>query len=212
MNIRSILLAAVASLITGVLVSQAQVPGVNSTLTAVFNLVYDNSTMKPTYSATRVMVPSSGFDDVCVLSGSATRNVRVRRVIFSGIASAVVTEPVAIVKRSTMPTNGTGTSPTPVPYDSVNSLTGSASNAGTAVVEAFTVSPTPGAMVGVLIDILVGFGNLTTGLGMPPTVFTFGALGSPVVLRGVAQSIAVNLSGVSYTTLTVSCTFEWTEE
>lgn len=42
-------------------------------------------------------------------------------------------------------------------------------------------------------------------------IVDFGKLGQPIVLRGVAQSVAINLSGITLTG-TVSCTFEWTEE
>jgi hypothetical protein len=51
----------------------------------------------------------------------------------------------------------------------------------------------------------------TTGLGSGVT-FVFGQLGQPVVLRGIAQSIAVNLLGLTVSGAQLNCTFEWTEE
>ncbi len=209
MKTRSKLLLAGAVLATVALAAQAQVPGVNSTLQTVFTLAYDNSTMKPTYSSTVDIVPASAFvggaTDVCTIFGSATKNVRVRRIIISGVASVVQTEVIGIVKRSTIDSGGTQTLGTAVPYDS-------GSPAATAVIENFTANPTLGTLVGALADFHITWGNLTTGVGSPPTVVTFGALGSPAVLRGTSQQLAVNLNANSLVSGKVACTFEWTEE
>ena len=104
MKLRTLLIASAASLVTAVLAVQAQVPGVNSTLNSVFTLAYDNSTMKPTYSASGVVTPVASATDICTLQGSATKNIRVRRVLVAGIGFAVNAEPVSIVKRSTADT------------------------------------------------------------------------------------------------------------
>lgn len=212
MKLRTYLLAGAVLIASTVLTVQAQVPGVNSTLQAVFNLVYDNSTMKPTYSASRFVAGATGLNDVCTLTGSATKNIRVRRVVVSGLANAVVSEPIQINKYSTLPVGGAGGLMTGVPYDSTNSLSGSTSNAATAIADVWTTSPTPGTLVGALADIIYTYGNLTTGAGAVAYTFNFGQLGSPVVLRGAAQNIAVNLGNVSAAGAQLACTFEWTEE
>lgn len=210
-NYRALLAAAFAALLASTLVMQAQVPGVNSTLSTIFTLAYDQSTMKPTYSASTIVVPAAAATDVCVLTGSATKNVRVRRVILAGLASAAFNAPVIFIKRSTVPVGGTSTLTTKVPYDSTNSLTPAVANAATAVAEAFTANPTVGTPVGILAELWLGLGNLTTGIAIPIN-YSFGDLGSPVVLRGAAQTLSVNLNGATYTTPQLSCTFEWTEE
>lgn len=204
MKIRTILAATVASLLTAIVVSQAQVPGVNSTLNSVFTLAYDNSTMKPTYSASITgSAPVASATDVCSLSGSATKTVKVRRILFSSVPTTAVTEPVAVVKRSTAYTAGAGSAIPQVPYDSSNA-------AGTVgMAEIWTGNPTVGTLVGVLADIHLGFA-VATGAVLPYT-FEFGDLGQPIVLRGVAQQVAVNLSATTYSG-TIGCTFEWTEE
>ena len=203
MKLRPVLLAVAASLLTGVLVSQAQVPGINSTLQSVFTLAYDQSTMKPTYSSSVSGIsPASAASDVCALSGSATKTIKVRRIIFTGTTPSIaVAEPVTILKRSTVYA-GAGSSPAEVPYDS-------GSSAATAVAEVWTANPTVGTLVGVIADIMVPFTAATAAT--PATTFEFGRLGSPLVLRGVAQSVAISLSGVTITG-TVGCTFEWTED
>lgn len=206
MNIRSTLLAASGAVFIAALAAQAQVPGVNSTLNSVFTLAYDNSTMKQTFSAQQTFTPAAAPTDVCSIQGSATKTIKVRRIIFAGTAgSAIVTEHVSIVKRSTANTLGAGLTMAQVPYDSSNA-------AGTsALVEVWTGAPTLGTLVGVLTDLPIGFYNTSTGQ-VPATTFTFGQLGQPIVLRGVAQSVAVNMFGQGGGTGTLTCTIEWTEE
>jgi hypothetical protein len=205
MRKRTILLAALGSLAIAAIAAQAQVPGVNSALNTVFTLAYDNSTMKPTYSATGTQTVAASATDVCTLTGSATKNVRVRRVIVSGLALAVISEPVSVVKRSTATAGATSAALTMVPYDSSNA-------AATAFAERWTGNGTVGTLVGVLADVYYTTGNYTTGVGAPAQEFTFGELGQPVVLRGAAQTLAVNLSGITWASGALTCTFEWTEE
>lgn len=207
MKYRSLIAAVVASLLTAVLVAQAQVPGVNSTLQSVFTLTYDNSTMKPTYSATALLTSQASSTDICSLSGSATKNVRVRRAIISGFSATAVSEPISIVRRSTQNT-GAGAAMVKAVYDTTNSLTNAANSSTVALAEIWT-SPTVGTLVSQLADIYVSFG-LSTSANSAYT-FNFGDLGSPVVLRGVAQNIAMNLNGNVFTG-SLTCTWEWTEE
>jgi hypothetical protein len=121
-------------------------------------------------------------------------------------ATTAVTVPVGIVKRSTANSGGTAITPTVVPYDSSNS-------AGTAVVRVYTANPTVGTAVGYLADPYFTVGDLTTGgVQRFPSVLIYGEQGSPIVLRGVAQGLAVNLNAASLSGVVASCTFEWTEE
>lgn len=203
-KLRTIFLSIVAVVATSLLAVNAQVPGVNSTLATVFTMAYDNSTMMPTYSATFAFTPAAAATDVCSLSGSASKTVKVRRILFSGVNSAVQSDPLVIVKRSTA-YSGAGTGLTKLPYDSSNA----ASTVNLA--EAWTTNPTVGTLVGVVSEPFIQWGNLTTGLGSINTV-VFGQLGQPIVLRGIAQSVAVNLGGLTFTTPSVTCTFEWTEQ
>lgn len=205
MNLKIKLLCGIAALLTGAMVAQAQVPGVNSTLNSVFTLVYDQSTMKPTYSATSGMFTvASAATDVCSVAGSATKTVKVRRVSISAVATAVVTEPVELIKRSAVVSGGTQTADPVTTYDSINV-------ASTVLAEHFTGNPTVGASVGPIAFNFIGFANFTTGLGTQ-FIFELGQRGQPVVLRGVAQSLTVNLLGITPSGAQMNCTFEWTEE
>ena len=203
MNLRTKLLCGLAALLTAALAAQAQVPGVNSTLQTVFTLAYDNSTMKPTYSASQTAILAvASQTDMCTLTGSATRRVKVRRIFWTHLPSTAISEPIAIVKRSSANT-GAGTALTRVSYDSANATS------TVAMSEVWIAAPTVGTLVGVLADVVVGF-PLSAGTNQP-YVFEFGKLGQPIVLRGVAQSVSINLSGVTFTG-SVGCTFEWTED
>ena len=207
MKFRTVLFAALASLVTAAIVAQAQVPGVNSTLQSVFTLAYDQSTMKRTYSATMTFAPTAvSGTDICNLTGSAAATVKVRRILFTGQSTTAQTDPIAIIKRSTANSGGTSVSPAVTPYDAN-------STASAAVFSVYTANPTTGTTVGVIADPLFSFGNLTTGgAQLIDSGLIFGQLGSPIVLRGVAQSVSVNLNGASFAGLRANCTFEWTED
>lgn len=203
MKLRTILLSAVAAALAATLAANAQVPGVNSTLQSVFTLAYDNSTMKPTYSATVAGVTAvSSQTDMCSLNGSATKTIKVRRVFFHSLPTTTVTEPLTLLTRSTANT-GAGSAMVVEPYDSTNP------QATVALAEIWTAAPTVGTLSGLILDYPWTWGTATTI--DTPFMYDFGRLGSPLVLRGTAQSLAINLSGITYTG-TVSCTFEWTEE
>lgn len=203
-NLRTILVAAVASLLSMALLAQAQSPGVNSTLQNVYNLVYEASTVKPSYSATVAgAAPAASATDVCTLTGSATRTIRVRRIIYTGNVTTAVAEPISIVKRSTASTGGAGSVLAKASYDSANPAS------TVALAEVWTTSPTVGTYVGTIADIVT---PLAASPAITPAVtFMYGTLAQPLVLRGVAQSLSVNLSGVTHSG-TFGCTFEWTEE
>lgn len=204
MKLKALLAASVASLLTAGAIALAQTPGVNNNFPIMWNMVWEASTTKPTYSASaNGITPVSSGQDICTLAGSSTKTIRVRRILFGGsAATTAVTEPVAILKRSTAST-GAGTAMTKVAYDSQSSA------ASASLVEVWTANPTAGTLVGALADIGVQF--LGQGTYSPAYEFRFGTLGSAAVLRGTAQSLSVNVGGVTLTG-TLSCTFEWTEE
>lgn len=206
MKFRSTLLAVLGALLAGALIAQAQVPSINSTLNSVFTLTYDNSTMKQSFSATGTGPISTTSTDVCSLAGSATKTIKVRRIILSGGATAVVTDPVAIIKRSTLNNAGTAVI-AQVPYDSANS-------AGTAALAEFysTAPATLGTTVGVVADPFFTFSNYTTGTSNGPAQQYFGEFASPIVLRSATQSINVNFNASAPAGAYITCTFEWTEE
>ncbi len=204
MKLRTLLLSGVVGLISASAAVLAQSPGINNNFPITWTLVWEAATTKPTYSASQVGITAvSSQTDMCSMSGSATKTVRVRKAIFSNLPTAAVVEPIAIVKRSTLST-GAGTAIAAVPYDSQSAA------ATATLIEVWTAAPTLGTLVGVIADIAFPF-QLTTG-ATSAAVFEFGRGGdSAVVLRGILESLAINLSAVTATG-TVGCTFVWTEE
>lgn len=209
MRLRSLLLGGFLAAATAVL-ALAQQPGVNSTLDSVFTIAYEKASTKPTYSASMAgMSAPTVPTDVCSLYGSSTKLVRVRKVIVSLVGGALQTDPISIVKRSSI-SSGAFTN-SAIPFRAIAYDSGSA--ASTATLDIYTTSPpTLGTLVGVIVDVYATIAGATTAVAQPPrTVFDFGELGSSIFLRSASESISVNFQGLAGA-LTTSCTFEWTEE
>lgn len=145
---------------------------------------------KATYSVGVVgLAGASG--DVLAIIGSATKTIRISRVQVSGVATAATDIDIALIKRSAADTGGTATTPAIVPHDSNDA-------AATAVVSAYTVAPTPGAAVGTIEARKLTVPSITSpAIPSLPQVFDFELRGEKaIVLRGVAQSLAVNIPSV----------------
>lgn len=207
MKLRTWITAVAAFLGTSLLVVQAQspTPGINSTLSTIFTYMYEPSTNKATYSAAMSVEPvASSPTDVCSLYGSATKRIRVRKLIVSGEATSVTTEPIAIMKRSTAASNGTSVATTGVAWDSTNAT-------ATALADIYSTNPTVGTLVGVIADPFVTWSNFTTGVGTTLT-YNFGERESPVILRSASQGLTVHLNGITTAGLNLMCTWVWTED
>lgn len=169
-------------------------------------LSVDHQGKRVTYRAAATgLVPVASATDVAYLSGSATKTVKVTRIIVSGSAGTNLGVPVSIIKRSTANSAGTCASLTSVPMDSSDS-------AGTAVATSCTANPTTGTTVGTVANQQLWLPT-TGGAASPVADFRFGDFGGkPVYLRGTSQVLAVNLNAVSVTSGLLYITFEYTEE
>lgn len=162
---------------------------------------------KQTYSAAANSITTAATPtDVCTLTGSASKTIRVTSVQFNGSTSSGsgLLSSVQLIKRSTANSAGTSASITAVPHDS-------ASAAATATALSYTANPTLGTTVGNIRATRISYqsaaGNapiLTWEFGNRPT--------QAVVLRGTSQVLAVNLNSVTVTGGSISCSFEWSEE
>jgi hypothetical protein len=161
---------------------------------------------KATYVASGTVVPVTGCTDLVTIIGSATRTVKLIRVLFSGtILTTAINGSVSLVKRSTADTAGTSTAPAIIPLDSLNA-------AATAVLAAYTANPTLGTTVGTIWQAKYLYQPAATG---NPTVLTidFNQLGQAGTLRGVVQQIALNLNAVAFASAgSVDYSFVFTEE
>lgn len=166
---------------------------------------------KATYSAVANSTSTATFTaaagDIAVLPGSASKTIRVTRIeVTLSTSGTAAIETVSLIKRSAADTGGTSSAMTIVPHDS---------NFGgaTAAPLLYTVAPTPGAAVGIIRA--TQFNDQSASLpGSATWIWTFGdgrGGASGLVLRGTAEEICVNLSGV-VSTQSSAVSFEWTEE
>ena len=158
---------------------------------------------KATYSAFVSFTAVAG--DIAILPGSATKTIRVTRVEVSFFTSGTAgVETVQLIKRSAANSGGTSAAIPVVPHDS-----GFA--AASAAPLNYTVAGTPGAAVGTIRG--VQFNDASSALpGANSWIWDFGSRpSSAIVLRGVAQGLAINLPA-AISTQTAQISYEWTEE
>lgn len=153
---------------------------------------------KPTYRyAVSAFAAVATPTDVVVITGSATagRRVIVKRIKIEGAATAAGNMPVTIIRRSTVGTIGSAvlTAVVPAKMDSTDPTASAVvSTVGTAN---YT---TPGTAAGLVDTGRVQMTALATGLGVTPYQCNFAdRLDKPVVLRGVAELLCINLNGAA---------------
>lgn len=177
--------------------------GVQRTIAAQ-EITYRASTIIPLVAAVTVNVP---FFNII---GSATKTVVVKRITVSGMTlTAVGYYAINAEKLSTASTAGTSTTLVATPLDSADA-------AATAVVKAYTIAPTKGTLVGTLRSWRALWQSTTAAAGGVPGYydFNFGDIPSSkgVVLRGVAQELALTFPVVLASAGTLAVDIEWTEE
>ena len=144
-----------------------------------------------TYRVAFSLVAAAGH--AVEIIGSATRDVRVTLI---EVGKPSVETVVTFVKQSVADTGGTSTSPTIAPLES-------SSPAATAAVKAYTAAPTAGTSVGTIYAMTLGTGDVA--------IEDFGRdvrHVREVILRGAAQTLAVNLA----TGATAKFVVEFTED
>lgn len=162
--------------------------------------------IRQTYSASVTgLAPAVAATDIFLINGSATKTVRITRIQISGIATAAGAYAVQLIKRSAANSGGTSTAPTVVPHDSTDA-------AATAVVLAYTANPTPGTAVGTMQVKTITVSTAAGAIPIVPTEMNFEMRDEqPIVLRGTAQGLAINLNGVTMTGGVLSIDITWTE-
>lgn len=155
---------------------------------------------KPTFVTSVAAMSTTIASDIFVLTGSASKIIRVTRVEIYCVAGAATTTTWSLIKRSTVDTSGTTSASTQVPLDSA--FTATATSTG------YTVAPTLGNSVG---PIRTWRGSVaTTGTGI---TWDFGNRPSMApVLRGTTQQLAINNGTAIGTSGSWNICVEWTEE
>lgn len=176
--------------------SNVQIPNVNT----LGQVSVSSAGLKKTFSYGVIGYAASIVNqtDIVNIVGSGTKIVRINKIRISGTATAAGLIDIAILKRSTANSGSTLVVLTATPNDS---LLPNAS-AATAVVNTCTATnPTTGTLVGSALAVRkVALAKADGTGGFPPQVaeFNFGSNnGQGVVLRGVLESLSINLNGVT---------------
>jgi hypothetical protein len=156
----------------------------------------------PSYSASAVVSSAASATDIAILNGNATNTVLLTEIRVSCTQSTAGIVQLHIIKRSTANSGGTSSGMTEVPDDSAYSA---ASSAGLT----YTANPTPGTTVGDL-DV-VKLGCMATGTAAPNDIYIANFRQKPIVLRGTAQGVAVNLNGATVSGGSFAITYKWLE-
>lgn len=151
--------------------------------------------------------PVATATDALVISGSASKVIRVVNITVGGTATAASIYDAYIVKRTTANTGGTATNPAATKADSNDS------NA-TATLSLYSANPTIGT--GTTFDgarIYLSAGSAPANAGTIKS-FTYGNKGDKaMVLRGASESIAVNFNGQAVPAgASLYISVEWTED
>ena len=159
-----------------------------------------------TYSAAIVGLASAiTATDIFTITGSATKTVRVTRIVVNGVQTTAAQVNVLIIKRSTANTAGTSTAPTRVSYDSTNA-------AATATVLAYTANPTLGTAVGTGSARRAFIPGAATASDAQGLEIVSGDVGQQqMTLRGLAEVLAINLNSTTVAGSAFNITVEWTE-
>lgn len=166
---------------------------------------------KATYRAASAAVFSSATTatDICTLTGSATKTVRLTKLRVTGVQTTQSEINLFYLKRSTANSGGTSTTLTAVPADSNDA-------AATATARTYTANPTTGTLVGNIDSfkfvIPVAAVGANTPQGAPPEEVFGNGPERAIVLRGTGEVFAVNLGSTTVTGGSFLCRFEWTEE
>lgn len=168
----------------------------------------------PTYACSYIgLTPAASCTDLAILNGSASKIIRIMRIVVSALTSAATgaTLDLVLAKRSTADTAGTAVGAvTPVPFDSADA-------AATAALTAYSANPTTGTLVGnVYVTKFQQALGTPTATDFPtnqPFIAQWGITDSkPIVLRSAAEGLAINFNGSSFGAgASVDVTVEWTE-
>ena len=168
---------------------------------------------KNTYSISfsKVAGVATTATDYLVISGSATKTIKIQKIHYTAYSTTANTlVPVTLLLRSTANAGGTVVARTPIRHDQ-------SSPAATATCNTYTVNPTtPGTLIGSIrgdnmLSIVGTSGSNTIGMNHT-RMHDFTTGGQEIVLRGVAQSLALNLNGASVAGISFSVEIQFTEE
>jgi hypothetical protein len=164
--------------------------------------------VRDTFSSGLQWTAANAATDIVTITGSATKVIRVTKIIISGTQTTGGLETIYFYRRSSANTGGTlSGGVTLVPFDTQN-------NTATATVRVYTANPTAlGTSVGAfdIFKMFIPTPTLTTDY--QPRIVQFGdTIGQAFVLRGTSELLAINLNGVTIAGNVLDINIQWTEE
>lgn len=163
---------------------------------------------KATYSSGIVgLVPASSATDVFELNNSAgSKTLKVVKLTISGMAGTAITVPVSLVKRTTVNSGGTSSTPDVEKHETSDS-------AGTGIVKAYTANPTLGTGTTNVVKAFYLHLPLTTTAAAPITQIYFGDGASEKGMTLAAnESLCVYLNATTVSSGLLAIDVCWTEQ
>lgn len=152
------------------------------------------------------LTAAASATDFFTIQGAAGRQIRINFMKCSGVSTGSATAILNVIKRSTLDTGGTSTSPAAVRLNSTN-------GAALATVKAYTVNPSAlGTSIG-----QVDAGYLSTDT-LASSVFSnaglrFDFTNQNLFINDATTQVALNANAASFSSGTsLDCTIEWSEQ
>jgi hypothetical protein len=155
--------------------------------------ISDNDPLRATFAIfLPALVPAANTTDVVTISGSATKKVRLREIMFTGAATAASNILLNIMKRTAPNTGGTFAPQTLVNRDSTDAT-------ATSVVNLYTANPTGlGASAGLMDGGRLNIAPAANG-SIDRLWFQYSWLNDKApLLNGVNEFFAINLGGAAW--------------
>jgi len=170
-----------------------------------FGPTYVTPAQQVSYSAAVIaLTPAASATDFLVINGSATHQVRIRRIHCDSTSTAAATINITVVKRGALDTGGTSTSPTYVRLNVANPV-------ATAVIKAYTVNPTLGTIDGIVQEKMLT-SNTAASSALNNVGVDFDFTNQFLMINSATASVALNANATSFTAGTsLNCWVEWTE-
>lgn len=174
------------------------------TLSPAVNPVTSPGKLAKTYSCSFNVAAAAAATDIATISGNALTTCYITRIVLSATQTTAGLSDTLLIKRSTADTGGTSTAQTNVPHDSSDA-------AANSIVLAYTANPAAlGTAVGSIRRGYLPVAGATSVVN-PIVVFDFGDKGKEIILRGIAQQLAVNLNGATLAGGAFDINIEWFE-
>lgn len=160
------------------------------------------------------LVPAAAATDIYCVDASSTKNVHIRRVTLSGTATAVATIPVTMIRRNTLDTGGTSSTPNITAFDTANPT-------ATAAVISYTANPTitDSTSHQTIRDQILVLGPTTpvAGEAPQPIIWEFGTSVDAYdqganLTKGSTQQFCLNWNANTTAGNALYGTVEWTED